>query len=178
MQHISVIPCKDVEIRKIAYKALCCDHLKVTSQLVSFQSQNLSLVQSLFSGFGKIKKGSWKFLEKLVVQPLLRQLLLPSTGERQLYLLAAALKFPKVENNKRFLFAVYFQNKAHYPTVKYFHTQRLLFLSSTFLVTLNEIWTLSMYSFPTLTGYHGMLQSLSIQSRWLRNSSHVTSIQN
>ena len=35
---------KDVEIRKIAYKALCCDRLKVTSQLVSFQSQNLSLV--------------------------------------------------------------------------------------------------------------------------------------
>ena len=35
---------KDVEFRKIAYKALCCDHLKVTSQLVSFQSQNLSLV--------------------------------------------------------------------------------------------------------------------------------------
>ena len=47
---------------------------------------------------------------------------MPSTGERQLYLLAAALKFPKVENNKRFLFAVYFQNKAHYPTVKYFYT--------------------------------------------------------
>ena len=35
---------KDVEIRKIAYKALCCDRSKVTSQLVSFQSQNLSLV--------------------------------------------------------------------------------------------------------------------------------------
>ena len=35
---------KDVEIRKIAYKALCCDRLKVTSQLLSFQSQNLSLV--------------------------------------------------------------------------------------------------------------------------------------
>ena len=33
---------KDVEIRKIAYKALCCDCSKVTSQLVSFQSQNLS----------------------------------------------------------------------------------------------------------------------------------------
>ena len=37
-------PYKDVEFRKIAYKALCCDRLKVTSQLVSFQSQNLSLV--------------------------------------------------------------------------------------------------------------------------------------
>ena len=35
---------KDVEIRKIVYKALCCDRSKVTSQLVSFQSQNLSLV--------------------------------------------------------------------------------------------------------------------------------------
>ena len=89
------IEVKDVEIRKIAYKALCFDRSKVTSQLVSFQSQNLSLVQRLFSGFGKIKKGSWKFLEKLVVQPLLRQLLLPSTGERQLYLLAAAFEIPK-----------------------------------------------------------------------------------
>ena len=133
---------KDVEIRKIAYKALCCDRSKVTSQLVSFQSQNLSLVQSLFSGFGKIKKGSWKFLKKLVVQPLLRQLLLPSTGERQLYLLAAALKFPKVENNKRFLFAVYFQNKAHCPTVKYFYTQRLLFLILTFLARMVSLWKL------------------------------------
>ena len=126
---------KDVEIRKIAYKALCCDRFKVTSQLLSLHSQNLSLLQSLFSGFGKIKKGSWSFLKKLVVQPLLRQLLLPSTGERQLYFLAAALKFPKVENNKRFLFAVYFQNKARYPTVKYFYTQQLLFLISTSFLT-------------------------------------------
>ena len=47
----------------------------------------------------------------------------------------AALKFPKVENNKRFLFAVYFQNKAHYPTVKYFYTYWVLFLISTFLRT-------------------------------------------
>ena len=77
------------------YKALCCDRFKVTSQLLSLHSQNLSLVKSLFSGFGKIKKGSWKFLKKLVVQPLLRQLLLPSTGERQLYLLAAAFEIPK-----------------------------------------------------------------------------------
>jgi len=36
--------------------------------------------------------------------------------------LAAALKSPKVENNKRFLFAVCFQNKDHYPTVKHFYT--------------------------------------------------------
>ena len=30
--------------RSLIYKARCCDCLKVTSQLVSFQSQNLSLV--------------------------------------------------------------------------------------------------------------------------------------
>ena len=50
-----IILSKDVEIRKIAYKALCCDYLKVTSQLLSFQSQNLSLVLSLLSGFGKFR---------------------------------------------------------------------------------------------------------------------------
>ena len=33
--------------QKRIYEALCCDHLKVKSQLLSFQSQNLSLVQSL-----------------------------------------------------------------------------------------------------------------------------------
>ena len=42
--HFLTLKTKDVEIRKIAYKALCCDRSKVTSQLVSFQSQNLSLV--------------------------------------------------------------------------------------------------------------------------------------
>ena len=76
----------------------------------------------IFVCFGEYQKGKLEIFREIVVQSLLRQLLLPSTGERQLYLLAAALKFPKVENNKRFLFAVYFQNKAHYPTVKYFYT--------------------------------------------------------
>ena len=107
--------------QKTVYEALCCDCSEMTSQLFNFLSQNLSLVQSLFSGFGKIKKGSWIFLKKLVVQPLMRQLLLPSTGGRDSYIfLLLLLKFPKVENNKRFLFAVCFQNKAKKPNSQLF----------------------------------------------------------
>ena len=141
----TLVRCKDTAVsqkgcsqrlwnQKTVYMALCCDRSEMTTQLFNFLSQNLSLVQSLFSGFGKIKRGSWDVLEKIVVQPFLRQLLLPSVVRDSFIFLLLLLKFPKVENNQRFLFSVCFQNKAHNPTVNYFYTQWILFLISTFLV--------------------------------------------
>ena len=43
-------------------------------------------------------------------------------GRDSCIFLLLLLKFPKVENNQRFLFSVCFQNKAHNPTVNYFYT--------------------------------------------------------
>ena len=40
--------------QKTVYEGLCCDCSEMTSQLFNFPSQNLSLVQSLFSGIGQI----------------------------------------------------------------------------------------------------------------------------
>ena len=92
----------------------------MTSQLASFQFQNLSLVQNLFSGFGKIKKGSWNFFGKLVVQPVLRQLLLPLIGERQLYLLAAAFESPKSRKQSKVSYCSLFSRQNPLPNSKIF----------------------------------------------------------
>ena len=72
--------------------------------------------------FWENQKGKWNFLEKIVVQPFFRQLLLPSVVRDSFIFLLLLLKFPKVENNQRFLFSVCFQNKAHNPTVNCFYT--------------------------------------------------------
>ena len=92
----------------------------MTLRLFNFLSQNLSLVKSLFSGFGKIKRGSWNFLEKIVVQPFLRQLLLPSVSERQLYLLAAAFKIPKSGKQPKVSFFSLFSKQSPYPNSQLF----------------------------------------------------------
>ena len=142
----TLVRCKDTAVsqkgcsqrlwnQKTVYMALCCDRSEMTTQLFNFLSQNLSLVQSLFSGFGKIKRGSWDVLEKIVVQPFLRQLLLPSVRKGQLYLLAAAFKIPKSGKQPKVSFCSFFQNKAKKP-----NSQLFLYLHSESSFRFQHCW--------------------------------------
>ena len=56
----------------------------------------------MFSGFGRIKRGSWNFLKKIVVQQLLRQHSCQVWGRDSFVFLLLLLKFPKVEKTKGF----------------------------------------------------------------------------
>ena len=97
--------------QKRVYEALCCDGSKLASQLLSFQSQNLSLVKSLLSGFGKIKKGSWNFWRRVLFNHFWGSCSCSVWGENSYIFLLLLLKFPKVENIQRFLSAVCFKTK-------------------------------------------------------------------
>ena len=108
--------------QKRDYKALCCDCSEVTLRLFNFLSQNLSLVKSLFSGLGKSKGEVGIFWRRLLFNHLWGSFSCPVWERDSCIFLLLLLKFPKVENNQRFLFAVFFQNKAQNPMVNYFYT--------------------------------------------------------
>ena len=72
---------------------------------------NIKTFPNLLFGFGKIRKGSWKCLDKIVVQPFLRQLLLPSVGgATDLSSSCCLWNSPKGKSIQMFLFAVFCQN--------------------------------------------------------------------
>ena len=103
---------KEVEIRRGLMSPFVVTVLMWHHSYLSFQSQNLSLVEFVVC-FWENQKRNLEFLKKSVVQPLLSQLLLPSVGERQLYISSCCCFWNSQKS------AVCFQNKAYIPILLY-----------------------------------------------------------
>ena len=113
--------------------ALCCDRLKVTSQLLSIQSLNLSSHRVWFLVLGKLKREVGKFWRSLLFNHFWGSCSCPRPvlGETAISSCCCFWNSPKWKTMKGFLFQFVFKTR---PITQQSNTYWVLFLISTFLV--------------------------------------------